>query len=87
LGPNASEDWALGDRIGVLNFRNPCASCGLSVATDIGTGIAANIPSHLKSNIICKLNDSDTIEKLAQFSDGMGVDAVISCTDDVSATD
>lgn len=27
LGPNVSEDWAIGDRVGVLNFRNACGSC------------------------------------------------------------
>ncbi|KAI8713718.1 PKS-ER domain-containing protein [Fusarium sp. LHS14.1] len=191
LGPNVSGDWAVGDRVGVLNFRDPCGSCagcrwrltkfgsldarfcenkimgglagadgdfaeymiavdyalvrlpdclsfeqaaplmcagatswnaikqcqlkpgetlavvgigglgvlaiqfakalGLRVAavdgSDVGTEIAANVPSHLKPEIICKLHDSDTVEKLVRFSDGMGVDAVITCTDDVSSTD
>lgn len=27
LGPNISGDWAIGDRVGVLNFRAPCGSC------------------------------------------------------------
>ncbi|WAO94441.1 PKS-ER domain-containing protein [Fusarium falciforme] len=76
--------------LGVLAIQF-AKSVGLRVAavdgSDVGTGNAANVPSHLKPDIICKLHDSDTIEKLAQFSGGMGVDAVISCTDDISATD
>ncbi|KAI8656223.1 hypothetical protein NCS56_01225300 [Fusarium sp. Ph1] len=27
LGPNFSGDWAVGDRVGVLNFPNPCGFC------------------------------------------------------------
>lgn len=27
LGPNVSGDWAVGDRVAALNFRNPCGPC------------------------------------------------------------
>ena len=76
--------------LGVLaiQFAKPL---GLRVAavdgSHAGTGIADNVPSHLKPDIICKLHDSDTIEKLGQFVDSMGIDAIISCTDNISATD
>ncbi|KAK7415938.1 hypothetical protein QQX98_005511 [Neonectria punicea] len=27
LGPEVAGDWKVGDRVGVLNFRNPCGNC------------------------------------------------------------
>lgn len=64
---------------------------GLRVAaidvTEFGTQMAAKVPDHLTPDIIAKLGDFDTIKKLDELSDGLGVDAVLTCTDDVSATD
>jgi D-arabinose 1-dehydrogenase-like Zn-dependent alcohol dehydrogenase len=64
---------------------------GLRVAAidsgDVGVRMASSLPQHLAPHITLKLGDPDTIPRLEEFSNGMGVDAVITCTDDVSVTD
>lgn len=49
--------------------------------------MAAKLPDHLSPDIVARLDDPDTIKKLDELSDGLGVDAVLTCTDDVPATD
>lgn len=64
---------------------------GLRVAaidgSDVGTRMATELPQNLRPDIVARLDAADTIARLEEFSDGMGIDAVITCTDDVSATD
>jgi propanol-preferring alcohol dehydrogenase len=76
--------------LGVLGIQFAKA-LGLRVvavdSNDVGIQLANDVLSHLRPDLALKLDDDDTVGIILEFSDGLGVDAAIVCTDNVPATD
>jgi D-arabinose 1-dehydrogenase-like Zn-dependent alcohol dehydrogenase len=54
---------------------------------DVGLKLASEVPSHLKPDLILSLEDPETIQKISDFTDEIGLKAAIVCTSDNNAND
>ncbi|KAL5600173.1 hypothetical protein FOVSG1_007985 [Fusarium oxysporum f. sp. vasinfectum] len=54
---------------------------------EVGLKLASGVPSHLQPDLILKLDDPETIQKISDFTDGIGLKATIVCTSDDAAND
>ncbi|KAM0203301.1 hypothetical protein ACHAPA_005587 [Fusarium lateritium] len=54
---------------------------------DVGLKLALEVPSHLKPDLILSLEDPETIQKISDFTDEIGLKAAIVCTADNDAND
>ncbi|KAI1036586.1 hypothetical protein LB503_003028 [Fusarium chuoi] len=54
---------------------------------DVGLKLASGVPSHLQPDLVLKLDDPETIQKISDFTDGIGLKATIVCTSDDAASD
>ncbi|KAM0435255.1 hypothetical protein ACHAPT_003348 [Fusarium lateritium] len=76
--------------LGVLGVQFAKARGYRVVAVDkheIGLKLASEVPSHLKPDLIVNIDDEDTVQKISDFTDGIGLKAAIVCTDDDAAND
>ncbi|RKL43616.1 hypothetical protein BFJ72_g4439 [Fusarium proliferatum] len=49
--------------------------------------LASGVPYHLQPDLVLKLDDPETIQKISDFTDGIGLKATIVCTSDDAASD
>lgn len=49
--------------------------------------LASEVPSHLRPDLILSLQDPETIQKISNFTDEVGLKAAIVCTSDNDAND
>jgi propanol-preferring alcohol dehydrogenase len=54
---------------------------------DVGLKLASEVPSHLRPDLTLRLQDSETIQKISDFTDEIGLKAAIVCTSDNDAND
>ncbi|KAG4264151.1 hypothetical protein FPRO06_02927 [Fusarium proliferatum] len=54
---------------------------------EVGLKLASGVPSHLQPDLVLKLDDPETIQKISDFTDGIGLKATIVCTSDDAASD
>ncbi|RBR12279.1 hypothetical protein FVER53590_07946 [Fusarium verticillioides] len=54
---------------------------------EVGLKLASGVPSHPQPDIVLKLNDPETIQKISDFTDGIGLKATIVCSSDDTAND
>ncbi|KAG7418743.1 Alcohol dehydrogenase 5 [Fusarium oxysporum f. sp. rapae] len=54
---------------------------------EVGLKLASGVLSHLQPDLILKLDDPETIQKIPDFTDGIGLKATIVCTSDDAAND
>ncbi len=55
--------------------------------SDFGLELANKLPESLRPDIAVGIDSAEATEKLSSFTDGIGLDAAIVCTDSVSAND
>ncbi|KAJ4187914.1 hypothetical protein NW767_008874 [Fusarium falciforme] len=76
--------------LGVLGVQFAKAQGYRVVAVDkheIGLKLASEVPAHLKPDLIVNFDDEVTVQKISDFTDGLGLNAVIVCTGDDAAND
>ncbi|KAJ5941540.1 Polyketide synthase enoylreductase [Penicillium verrucosum] len=54
---------------------------------DIGLKLASEVPAHLRPDQVIDYNSKDAIQKISEFTDGIGLNGAVVCTDDVPASD
>ncbi|KAJ5465932.1 Polyketide synthaseenoylreductase [Penicillium desertorum] len=54
---------------------------------DIGLKLASEVPAHLRPDQVINFNSHDAIQKILEFTDGIGLSGAVVCTDDVPASD
>ncbi|KAF5561776.1 bifunctional 4-hydroxyphenylacetate degradation enzyme [Fusarium phyllophilum] len=54
---------------------------------EAGLRLASGSPSNLQSDLILKLDDPETIQKISDFTDGIGLKVTIVCTSEDAAND
>ncbi|KAF5630680.1 alcohol dehydrogenase 5 [Fusarium tjaetaba] len=54
---------------------------------EVGLKLASGVPYHLQPDIVLKLDDPETIQKISDFTDGIGPKATVVCTSDDTAND
>lgn len=54
---------------------------------DVGLNLASNVPAHLRPDLVVNLHHSDAIQKMTEFTDGIGLNGGVVCTDDVPVSD
>ncbi|KAF5254953.1 hypothetical protein FANTH_327 [Fusarium anthophilum] len=54
---------------------------------EVGLKLASGVPAHLQPDLILKLDDQETIQKIFDFTDGICLKATIVCTGDDAAND
>lgn len=54
---------------------------------DIGLKLATEVPAHLRPDLVVNINSPDSIQKIDEFTDGIGLHSAVVCTDDVPASD
>jgi propanol-preferring alcohol dehydrogenase len=76
--------------LGVLGIQFAKARGYRVVAIDnheTGLKLATEVPSHLKPDLILKYDDPETIQKVSDFTDDIGLKAAVVCTSDDDAND
>ncbi|KAF4469724.1 Polyketide synthase enoylreductase [Fusarium albosuccineum] len=76
--------------LGVLGVQFAKALGYRVVAVDkheVGLKLASEVPAHLKPDLIVGFDDQDTIQKISDFTDGVGLKAAVICTGDDAAND
>ncbi|KAH7189019.1 uncharacterized protein B0J16DRAFT_362022 [Fusarium flagelliforme] len=76
--------------LGVLGIQFAKARGHRVVAIDnheTGLKLASEVPSHLKPDLILKYDDPETIQKISDFTDEIGLRAAIVCNSDDDAND
>ncbi|RGP77754.1 hypothetical protein FLONG3_4143 [Fusarium longipes] len=76
--------------LGVLGIQFAKARGYQVVAIDnheVGLKLATEVPSHLKPDLILKYDDPQTIQKISDFTDEIGLKAAVICTSDDDAND
>lgn len=54
---------------------------------DVGLKLASEVPVHLRPDLTINLNSHDAVQKISEFTSGIGLNGAVVCTDDVSASD
>ncbi|KAF5607933.1 alcohol dehydrogenase 5 [Fusarium subglutinans] len=54
---------------------------------EVGLKLASGVPAHLQPDLVLKLDDRETIQKIFDFTDGTCLKATIVCTSDDAAND
>ncbi|KAI3572539.1 chaperonin 10-like protein [Fusarium oxysporum f. sp. albedinis] len=76
--------------LGVLGIQMAKAR-GLRVVAldkhDAGLNLATQVPEHLRPDLVINISDESSKDKIAEFTDGIGLAGAVTCTDDVGATD
>jgi Zn-dependent alcohol dehydrogenases len=54
---------------------------------DIGLKLASEVPAHLRPDLTISFNSHVAIQQISDFTDGIGLNSAVVCTDDVSASD
>jgi propanol-preferring alcohol dehydrogenase len=54
---------------------------------DVGLKLASEVPAHLRPDEVVNFNSHDAIQKILEFTDGIGLSGAVVCTDDVPASD
>ncbi|KAM0558594.1 hypothetical protein ACHAPJ_004791 [Fusarium lateritium] len=54
---------------------------------DVGLKLASEVPSHLKPDLIVGYDDPESVQKISDFTDGIGLKAAIVCTESGDAND
>jgi propanol-preferring alcohol dehydrogenase len=54
---------------------------------DVGLKLASEVPAHLRPDQVINFNSHDAIQKIFEFTDGIGLNGAVVCTDDVPASD
>ncbi|KAF5706621.1 alcohol dehydrogenase V [Fusarium globosum] len=76
--------------LGILGIQFAKARGYRVIAIDsheVGPKLASGVPSHLQPDLVLKLDDPETIQKISDFTDGIGLKATIVCTSDDAASD
>ncbi|KAJ3516213.1 hypothetical protein NM208_g14873 [Fusarium decemcellulare] len=76
--------------LGVLGVQFAKALGYRVVAVDkheVGLKLASEVPAHLKPDLIVGFDDQDTIQKISDFTGGVGLKAAVICTGDDAAND
>ncbi|KAM0238711.1 hypothetical protein ACHAPO_003684 [Fusarium lateritium] len=76
--------------LGVLGIQFAKARGYRVVAIDnheIGLRLATEVPSHLKPDLILKYDDPETIQKVSDFTDEIGLKAAVVCASDDDVND
>ncbi|KGO40566.1 Polyketide synthase, enoylreductase [Penicillium expansum] len=54
---------------------------------DVGLKLASEVPANLRPDITINFNSHEAIQQISEFTDGIGLNGAVVCTDDVSASD
>jgi propanol-preferring alcohol dehydrogenase len=54
---------------------------------DVGLKLATEVPDHLRPDLTVSSNSSDAVQQISNFTNGVGLNAAVVCTDDVTASD
>ncbi|KAF4426079.1 bifunctional 4-hydroxyphenylacetate degradation enzyme [Fusarium acutatum] len=76
--------------LGILGIQFAKARGYRVIAIDnheVGLKLASGVPSHLQPDLILKLDDPETIQKVSDLTDGIGLKAAVVCTSHDAAND